>query len=119
MNEYFQKLDTTNKESYILADFNINLYLNNKYVFGKCNFFSLKQLTSCPAGISCSSSTNMDHILTSYPDRVSQEGILNFGISDHQVIFLTRKTLETNTGSHNQISFHSLKIAPLKHMRKH
>ena len=27
INEYFQKLDTTNKENYILADLNINLYL--------------------------------------------------------------------------------------------
>ena len=36
MNEHFYKLDTINKETYILGDFNINLYLNNKYVFEKC-----------------------------------------------------------------------------------
>ena len=35
MNEHFYKLNTINKETYILVDFNINLYLNNKYVFEK------------------------------------------------------------------------------------
>ena len=79
MNEHFYKLDTINKETYILGDFNINLYLNNKYVFEKrstialdtipydvrkyhecCNVFNLKQLISCPTCITCSSSTIID-----------------------------------------------------------
>ena len=30
INENFYKLDTINKETYTLGDFNINLYLNNK-----------------------------------------------------------------------------------------
>ena len=37
MNEHFYKLHTINKEAYILDDFNINLYLNNKYVSEKCS----------------------------------------------------------------------------------
>ena len=105
VNEHFYKLDTIKKEAYILGDFNINLYLNNKYVFEKCsitvsntisydvrkyrefcNFFSLKQLISCPTHIS---STITDHILTNYPDRVSQKGIIDNGISYHQLIFCT------------------------------
>ena len=105
-----------------------NLYLNNKYVFEKCsttysntipydvrkyqefyNFFSLKQLIFCPTRISCNSSTIIDHILANYPHTVSQEGIIDIVISDHQLIFFTRKTLKTKTGSHKPISFHSLK----------
>ena len=35
MNEHFYKIDIINKETYIRGDFNINLYLNNKYVFEK------------------------------------------------------------------------------------
>ena len=73
------------------------------------NFFGLKQLISCTTCTSCSSSTIIDHILANYPDRVSQKGITDIGISDHQFIFCTRKTLETKTGSHKQISFLSLK----------
>ena len=130
MNEHFYKLDTINKETYILGDFNINLYLNNKYVFEKCstivsdtipydvrkyqefrNVFNLKQLISRPTRITCSRSTIIDHILASYldPDRVSQKGIIDIGISDHQLIFCTRKTLKAQTASHKQISFRSLK----------
>ena len=128
MNEHFFKLDTINKETYILGDLNINLYLNNKYVFEKCstivsdtipydvlkyqefsNVFNLKQLISRPTRITCSSSTIIDHILASYPDRVSQKGITEIGISDHQLIFCNRKTLKTKTASHKQISFRSLR----------
>ena len=128
MNEHFHKFDTINKKIYILGDFNLNLYLNNKYVFEKCpttvsnttpykvwkyqefcNFFSLKQLISCPTRISCSSSKIIDHILTSYPDRVSQKGIIDNEISDHQLILCTRKTLKNKAVSHKQISFRSLK----------
>ena len=66
MNEHFYKLDTINKETCILRDFNINVYLNNKDAFEKCsatvsntipysvrkyqefcNFFMLRQLNSC------------------------------------------------------------------------
>ena len=37
MNDHFYKLDIINEETYILNGFNINLYLNNKYVFEKCS----------------------------------------------------------------------------------
>ena len=37
INEHFYKLDTINKEAYILRDFNIILHLNSKYVFEKCS----------------------------------------------------------------------------------
>ena len=36
MNVHFYKLDTINKETHILGDFKVNLYLYNKYVFEKC-----------------------------------------------------------------------------------
>ena len=64
---------------------------------------------SCPSRKSYSSSTIIDHILASYPERVSQKGIIDIGISDHQLIFCTRKTFKTKIASHKQISFHSLK----------
>ena len=69
----------------------------------------MKQLVSCPTHITCRSYTNIDHILASYPDRVSQEGIIDIGIFDHQLIFSTRKTLKTKTAPHEQSSFRSLK----------
>ena len=100
INENYYKLDTINKETYILGAFNRNLYLNNRYAFEKCwtsvsniiphqvrkyqefcNFFSLNQLISCLASISCSSSIIINHILASHPNRVSQK--VDIGISDN------------------------------------
>ena len=111
------------------GDLNINLYLNNKYIFERCsttvsntlqynlqkyqefcNFSNLKQLISCPTRISCSSSTIIDHIFASYLDRVCQKGIIETETSNHQLIFRTRKTFKTKTGQYKQISFCSLKI---------
>ena len=92
INTHFSKLDTSNNEIYILGDFNINLYLNNSYIFQKnnllqsqaipsdiqkfCTMFGLKQLIEVPTRVTCSSSTIIDHILASFPNRVSQQGVI-------------------------------------------
>ena len=109
-NTHFNKLDTNNNEIYILGDFNINLYLNNSYIFQKnnllqspsipsdikkyyefCAMFGLKQLIEVPARVTCSSSTITDHILASFPNRVSQQGVIDVGLSNRQIIYCTRK----------------------------
>ena len=84
-NENLSKVDTNNVEIYILGEFNINLWRNGHYVFQKHNFpsclsvlndvknyfmFGLKQLVESPTRITCSSSSSIDHILASFPDRV-------------------------------------------------
>ena len=93
----------------ILGDFNINL--KNSYIFQKnnllqsqsipgdikkyykfCTMFGLKQLIEVPARVTCSSSTIIDHILASFPNRVSQQGAINVGLSDHQIVYCTRCT---------------------------
>ena len=45
LNENFAKLDTTNKETYILGDFNINLYHNGKYIIWKNNTLISRSVT--------------------------------------------------------------------------
>ena len=122
------KVDTNNFETYILGDFNINLWQNGHYVFQKhnllschsvpndvknyfnfCTMFGLKQLIESPTRITCSSSSIIDHILASFPDRVTQQGILNVGLSDHQLIYCTRKITRIKRGGHKQITFRSFK----------
>ena len=90
-NEKFSKVDTNKVETYIRGDFNINLLQNDHYVFQKHNFlsclsvpndvknyfdfctmFGLKQLIESPTRITCSSSSMINHILASFPDRVTQ-----------------------------------------------
>ena len=111
--ENLSKVHTNNVEPYILGDFNINLWQNGHYVFQKQNFlsclsvpndvknyfrfcrmFGLKQLIKNPTRITCSSSSIIDHILASFSDRVTQQGILNVGLSDHKLIYCTRKLPE-------------------------
>ena len=108
------KFDSISNEIYILGDFNINLSLNHSYIFSKkdmvnnksissdvksyyefCTFFSLHQLIKVPTRITCNSTTIIDHILAGYPERererVTQQGIIDVGLSDHQLIFLHKK----------------------------
>ena len=100
-----------NGEIILLGDFNINLLKNGKYIFENksnqsdnsqttlfknykefCNSFSLKQLTKEVTRIAYNSSYSLvDHILTNSPQNVSQFGIINLALSDHQMIYLTRK----------------------------
>ena len=49
-----------------------------------CEFwtmFGLKQLIEVPRRVSCSSSTIINHILASFPDGVSQQGVIDEGLS--------------------------------------
>ena len=102
MNTHFSKLDTNNNEICVLGDFNINVYLNNSYIFQKnnllqsqsipsdikkyykfCTTFGLKELIEVPTRVTCSSSTIIDHILASFFNRASQQGVTDVGLSDH------------------------------------
>ena len=126
-NENLSKVDTNNVETYILGDFNINLWQNGhcfpktqlafmsivpndvKNYFDFCTMFGLKQLIQSPTLITCSSSSIIDHILTSFPDRVTQRGILNVRLSDHQLIYCRRKITRIKRGGLKQIKFCSFK----------
>ena len=70
--------------------------------------FGLTQIIKSPARITCSSTSLIDHILESVPDRISQERVMNVGLSDHQIIYCTRKISRVKTGGvykKNQILF--------------
>ena len=70
----------------------------------------LKQLIQFPISVSCDTSTLIDHISTSGPSRVSENGATNVGASDHQPITCTRKISRIKTGGvHKYSNFHSLK----------
>ena len=121
-NESLSQVDTNNLESYI------NLLQNGHYVFQKnnllscrsvpndvknyfdfCTMFGLKQLLESPTRQTCSSSSIIDHILASFPERVTQRGKLNFGLSDHQIIYCTRKVTRIKRGGQKQIKFRCFK----------
>ena len=119
----FQKIDIKTNKIYLLGDFNINLLQNGKFILKEnqsyklkssssalvnnykefCQKFSLTEIIKEPARITCSTSTLLDHIFTSSSEKVSQIGVIDVGISDHQLIYFTRKSKRTKHNMHNQI----------------
>ena len=60
--------------------------------------------------ITCSSTSLIDHILASLPKIISQEGAINVGLSDHKLIYCSRKISRIETGGvHKKIEFRSIK----------
>ena len=97
LNENFTKLDTL-KKLYILTDFIINLYQTQNHAGFKSNtlvsaavcndsknylqfwtMFGLTQIVKSATHITCSSTPLTDHILVTFPERDSQEVVINVG----------------------------------------
>ena len=63
-----------------------------------------------PNCVTCSTSTLINHNLASFPLRVSQKGVIDVGISDHQLNFCTHKISWLHTGViHKYLNFRSFK----------
>ena len=102
------------KELYILCDFNRNLYENQNHAGCKNNtilsaavsndvknypqMFDLTQIIKSPTCLTCISTSLIDTILASLPERISQEDVINVGSSGHQLVYCTRKISRVKTG---------------------
>ena len=60
-----------------------------------CQIFSLQQLITCPTRVTCNTYSLNDHILTNSAENIFQSGIIDRGMSDHQLTFCTRKVKRT------------------------
>ena len=49
-------------------------------------------------------STLIDHILANKNEKITQSGLINIGLSDHQMSFCTRSIKKEKTGGHKQVS---------------
>ena len=100
-------------ETYILGDFNINFGDNNSPSTKRYNDIiminNFYQLIDMPTRITPTTSTILDHILCNTKENVTQSGILDLGISDHMVIFCTRKILKSKANINNVINIRSMK----------
>ena len=72
-------------------------------------FFCLHQLIKVLKRITCNNAIIIDHILASYPERVTQQNIIDVGLSDDQLIFCTRKIYRIKRGTRKKIKFPSFK----------
>ena len=102
------------QETYILGDFNINYCKANNSSLMKSlkrvmTSLNLDQLVKSPTRISPTSSTIIDLIFTSNTSKVNGSGVINSGISDHCMIYCTRKLTKDYFGKHNNVKLRSLK----------
>ena len=68
-----------------------------------CTMFGLKLIIKSPTCITCRNTSLIDLILASIPSRFSQHGVINVSVSDHQLIYCTRKINKIKTrGVHKQ-----------------
>ena len=104
------------QEVYILGDLNINLINSQKHTPNGikrykefCSLHGIEQLLTLPTRITKNSSSLLDHVLTNSADRISQFGIVNVGLSDHQLIYCTTKITRTRLNAHKYVKMRSLK----------
>ena len=118
-----------NQECYLLGDFNINLLHNGKNLFGKKEYtskmkslpflikeyldfgysYSLEQLISVPTRITENTATLIDHVLTNSPHKIIQSGVIEMSLSDHELIYCTRKITKLKSNKHNELNTRTMK----------
>ena len=123
--KFIDKLSTTISETdnfqevYILGDLNINLINNQKHTPNGIKWYKefcslndcLEQLLTLPTRITKNSTSLLDHVLTNSADRVSQFGVVDMELSDHQLIYCiqyTRKITRIKFNVHKYIKTKSL-----------
>ena len=73
------------------------------------NLFDLKQLINEPTRTTASSSSLLDHVLCNTESKISQSGVIQMGLSDHSLIYCSRKVIKPVVGKHKFIEIRSLK----------
>ena len=87
------RVSDLNVELIVLGDLNYNMLCpkESKPIKKLCYQNSLHQLIESPTRKTETSCTLLDIILTNSPQNVRENGVLSLGISDHNLIYVTRK----------------------------
>ena len=73
------------------------------------SMFGMTQIINTSTMITSTTSTILDLILISDPAKISQCGVLDIGLSDHQIIYCTRKCKKIPINRHHCVILRSLK----------
>ena len=126
------KLPFQSNEIFLLGDFNINLFFEGHFILKKyfrklkeaqskqsllkpyletLLTFGLNQIIDKSTRSTLNTSTLIDHILTNsnIKEKISHQGVISTGMSDHDFIFCIRKTKANKSGTHNTISIRTYK----------
>ena len=74
-----------------------------------CSLHGLKQLIQEATRTTEKSETLLDHIISNSTQKISQHGVLNLGLSDHQLIYCTWKCTRAKNHDHKHIKIRSMK----------
>ena len=100
-------------ERIVLGDFNIcELHEQSHFLKeyrGILTENNMCQLIREPTRVTDRTATLLDHILVSREDVIQQSGVVPIGISDHELIYCTRKITHQRFGGHVTIRSRSLK----------
>ena len=111
------KIDAESKELYILGDVNCNLLSetsahNSSYLTNIFDIYGLSQLITEPTRVTPVSKTLIDLCITNSPEKVSNSGVIHLGISDHSLVFMTRKI------HHDRNCPRTIEMRQFKHFQK-
>ena len=100
LDNFSDKLDiisnNNNQEIYLLGDINIDKKSPLAKQYNEiCCLHGLKQLINTPTRITVNTATILDHILTTSKEKVSDSGVVDISLSDHQMIFFHQKKCKT------------------------
>ena len=90
------KIDAEAKELYLLGDLNVdilttNISHNQLTLTSLLDIYGLSQMISDPTRVTPASRTLIDLCLTNAPEKIANSGVLHLGISDHSLVYMTRK----------------------------
>ena len=71
--------------------------------------YSLQQLISVPTRITENTATLIAHVLTNSPHKITQSGVIELNLSDHEWIYFTRKTTKFKSNKRNELNIRSSK----------
>ena len=111
------KIDAENKELYILGDVNCNLLPEasahiSSHLTNIFDIYGLSQLITEPTRVTLVSKTLIDLCITNSPEKVSNSGVIHLGISDHSLVFMTRKV------HHDRFCPRTIEMRQFKHFQK-
>ena len=140
LEETFTRCNILEKqECYLLGDFNINLLHNGENIFEKKGHksklkslpflekqyldfgysYSLQQLILVPTRIAENTAALFDHVLTNSPHKITQSGVIELNLSDHELIYCMRKTTRFKSNKHNELNIRSMKKYTIENFVEH
>lgn len=106
-------IDHGKRETILIGDWNTNMLKKDSSIYKAfsvfCNLFSLHQLISQCTRVSPTSQSIIDLVLTSDKSNISNSGAIDYGISDHAIIYCTRKTRRPVINCHHTVKIRSMR----------